>query len=296
MSVEVNPDMWVNTVIFDLEFVGNIETPTKCGLWEIGATHLESDDSFHIILDPYLDDIPPPCAGCFNLTQEFLDNNAVPLKEGLQRFIEWGNKYRFFVSHNCFKSDTGVLRGSFQKCGIQPPNWLFMDSLLIIRQHIKVTRYTLNSLYKHYMQTEMVDSHRALSDAVALKQVLKMMGPIEHTTFAYPLIFTSLQNIRGIGHASELTLRWKGIRSVEELILNIQSEHSTRCLSQNANIEDTVFLYLRQCELPVKDYVSIVHDILWRIEHISSVGLCVNETKFSRRNTVGKKTKTMLHA
>ena len=269
MATKITPPTWVSILgsvaVFDLEFVGDISNPTECHLWEIGATSLLTNDRFHVIVDPQLCTIPEPVSGCFALTREFLSTHAVPMEVGLQRFVEWARNYRLFVSHNCFKSDMGVLKGSFARCGIVAPNWMFLDSLLILRQHVKLATYKLDSVYLHYMRTPMQQSHRAMSDADALKHVLIAMGPLHTSIYAYPIRLTPLQNIPGIGFGCEEILVWKGIRSVEEMTAIIVTEHASATLMYRSVMGNTVQRFLARCGLPVQDVSTIKRSILWRI-------------------------------
>jgi hypothetical protein len=269
MATKIEYHKWMqllpSVAVFDLEFVGDINDPESCGLWEIGATSLTTDDSFAIIVDPCIDFIPEPQEGCFDLTQIFLEENAVSLKQGLYMFVSWASKYRLFVSHNCFKSDISVLKGAFRKCDLQFPSFLFVDSLMILRQHVKLKNYKLNCVYQHYTNCEMLDSHRALPDAKALKNVLLSMGPVRYTIYAYPITLTPLQNIRGVGHACESALIERGIHSVEDLENQIITTGSSMVLWHNVSNDNIINFVLNQLNLPVQDLQNIHDDILWRI-------------------------------
>lgn len=269
MATKIEYHKWMQLLpsiaVFDLEFVGDISDPESCALWEIGATSLTTNDSFQIVVDPEISIIPEPQEGCFNLTHKFLENNAVSLKNGLEMFVSWASRYRVFVSHNCFKSDIGVLKGAFEKCGLQFPKFLFADSLIILRQHVKLKNYKLNCVYNHFSQLDMVDSHRALPDAVSLKKVLIAMGPVRHTVHAYPITLTPLQNIRGVGHACETALINRGIYSVEDLENRVITTGSSICLWQNVDNQYVINFVLNQLSLPVQDLKIICEDILWRI-------------------------------
>ena len=278
MAVLIDPVNWLSlapsVVVFDLEFVGDITDPLNCHLWEIGAVHLVSGDLFHVIVDPQLSTIPTAIPGCFDLTQKFLNESAVPLAEGLNRFTNWMQKYRLLISHNGFKSDMAVLQGSYLRCNLKLPPWLFLDSLLILRQQVKLNNYKLQTIYHHFCRSSMKESHRALPDAVALKQVLYVSGGLPHRTFAYPMGFTPLQNIKGIGYACETVLFWRGILSVEQLILKVKSLHAHRWLWTRVKMLDTVLRFLLQCQLPLHNLVPLQQEILW---HINGKPECCTE-------------------
>lgn len=270
MATKLDIATWMNQfknlVVFDLEFVGDITEPSECHLWEIGAVHIASNDSFHVIVDPNMETIPDPEDGCFDLTQSYLDKNSVSLKLGLKMFISWANKYRLLISHNCFKSDLGVLRGALAKSGLHCPSWLFLDSLLILRRHLpSLKNYKLGTVYSYFKQSEMENSHRALSDALMLKSVMLSMGPPRDIVFAYPLLLTPLQNIRGIGYACEVDLVRKGFRSTESLIEKILGEKAAMSLWQDIDLETAVAKVLQCLQLPVQDMATVEEYIVWRI-------------------------------
>lgn len=269
MATKIEFHKWMQLLpqiaVFDLEFVGDIANPETCQLWEIGATSLSTNDSFEIIVDPCIGTIPEPQPGCFDLTHTFLRENAVSLRRGLQMFTQWASKYKLFVSHNCFKSDISVLKGAFHQCKMEFPKFLFVDSLLILRQHVKLNNYKLDHVYQHYACSEISNSHRALADAKSLKHILVGMGPVRHTVYAYPITLTPLQNINGVGNACESAFINNGILCIEDLENKITAAHGSTCLWHNVTISDTVRFVLTQHCLPVQDLQYIHSDILWRI-------------------------------
>lgn len=275
MATKIEPNKWMlllqSVVVFDLEFVGDINDPESCGLWEIGATALATGDSFEVIVDPEIFTIPKPQEGCFDLSHAFLEEYAVPLKRGLQMFVSWASKYRIFVSHNCFKSDISVLRGAFRKCDLKFPTFLFIDSLMLLRQHIKLKNYKLGCVYQYYMNREMTDNHRALPDAKYLKEILIAMGPLRYPMYAYPMTLTSLQNIKGIGHSCESTLIDRGVFSVEDLQTKILTTGSSILLWQDVTNSYIIHFVLNQFNLPVQDLQQIHDDILWRINKMCNI-------------------------
>ena len=273
MATKLDTATWVNLfdsmVVFDLEFVGDITRPSTCHLWEIGAVHLGSKDQFHVVVDPSMSTIPPAEEGCFPLTQNFLNQHAVGLRLGLEMFVKWASRFRVFVAHNCFKSDMGVLTGAFARCNMPCPEWMFVDSLLVLRRSLpSLKNYKLHTVYYHCMRKPMVESHRALPDAAALKSIMIVLGPPRDVVFSYPFLLTPLQNIRGIGYACEVDLVRKGFRSVESLVDKILCEKAAMSLWQRVDIGDVVSKFLQCLQLPVQD-MKTVHDyIVWRINRI----------------------------
>ena len=159
-----------------------------------------------------------------------------------------------------------VLRGAFARCGIECPGWLFMDSLLVLRRQLPaLDNYKLGTIYNHYMGKNMLASHRAMVDTMALQQILLAMSPPRDTVFAYPMQLTPLQNIRGVGHACELDLVRKGIRSVESLIEKILCEKASMDLWQDIGLDKAVARFLQCMQLPVQDISTVRDDLVWRI-------------------------------
>jgi len=272
MATKIDSQTWLNVIgkviVFDLEFVGDITKPETCHLWEIGATYLSCSKSFTIVIDPQVQELPPAIDGCFPLTNEFLEDHGTSLENGLNKFKEWVGASAIMVSHNCFKSDMGVLRGAFKKCNIDFPSWLFVDSLLLIRQHVKLNNYKLSNTYQHFMRSPLRNAHRALSDAESLKHIMISMGPLCQPTFAYPLELTPLQCIGGIGRACESVLVWKQIRSVESLVLYILNSQSSMLLHSSVTFATVAAIMISQLELPVASCKTIIDNIiLWRQMH-----------------------------
>ena len=269
MAVLLVPEKWqeivARVVVFDLEFVGNIAKPKSCLLWEIGAVHLATGRTFSVIINQDVANLPPPLPGCFDVTPEFLATNGVSLPKALQQLIRFVGNNTVLMSHNCFKSDKLVLEGAFDSCQIQYPPWLFIDSLFLLRQQIKLSNYKLSTVYDHLFHQPIEQMHRALPDACALQKVLIAIGPLSRTICLYPFRLTPLQLIRGIGHACELCFICRGIRSVEEILVIIQTEHACRLICQPTTLEQSVDYFLQQCHLPVASYNLIAQELIWRI-------------------------------
>lgn len=285
MAVHVKTSDWhrviQNTVVYDLEFVGNIQTPALCALWEIGAVHLITGDRFSVIVQPNLRTIPPPEEGCFHLTQEYLAQHGVPLSQALCMFTAWmaPRTHKVLISHNGFKSDKPVLEGAFRRCRIPCPPWLFLDSLMILRQQVKLPNYKLQTLYRHYVG-EMVESHRALPDALALHNIMTQCGIPLKSVCAYPMHATPLQNLPGVGHAcEELLVLQHQFGSVEELVLRIRTQCVAHAFWDANTIEETVAVILRVYGLPSASIQKMAPCIVWRIRYIQDPHH-INETFF----------------
>jgi hypothetical protein len=163
--------------------------------------------------------------------------------------------------------DVKILKIAFDKCGVPYPKVLFLDSLLILRQHLKLTNYKLEFIFKHYTKNTMEQHHRALPDALALKQILLCMGPLCHTTYAYPMTLTSLQDIKGVGHACEAAFIRNGICSAEELETKLMTTGASIMLWHGTGMDYCVQSVVNQLNLPAQDTTVICDDLLWRINN-----------------------------
>jgi len=275
MAVYVKPIDWHRVmrraVVYDLEFVGNIQTPEQCALWEIGAVHLSTGKRFSRVVQPNLHTIPPPEDGCFHLTQEYLAQHGVPLQQALDLFVEWVAQcapHSVLISHNGFKSDKPVLEGAFRRCGMPCPPWLFLDSLMILRQQVKLPSYKLQTIHQHYVG-KMEESHRALPDALALHCIMTRCGVPLKSLCAYPMHATPLQTLPGVGHACEerLVLQYQ-IGSVEELVLRIRTQCVAHAFWENKSTEETVRSILQAYGLPDASIDKMTPCIVWRIHYI----------------------------
>lgn len=111
-------------------------------------------------------------------------------------------------------------------------SWYFFDSLIYCRKQIvKQPSYTLNDIHKYIFNSPIPNHHYAMSDAVALKNVLvsldlnQLEGPI------YPSYHTSLQAVKWLGPSSERILFYHNVRSVETLVQKILLDYCDRQLN-----------------------------------------------------------------
>ena len=218
-----------NVFIFDLEYVGKSPNLEQCFIWDIGITHLLSNASFQVSIFPDINPIPKPFSVEFlDVTHELLhQRNAVNFKEAWVQLSQFINTVKLIstgpiilMAHNCFKSDKTVLEIDCTRHSIKIPySWYFFDTLIYCRKIVlKQPSYTLNDLHLLLFNSHIKDQHFAISDAIALKNILIsldikfMEGPI------YPAYHTSLQAVKWLGPSSERILFDHNIRSLEILI------------------------------------------------------------------------------
>jgi DNA polymerase III epsilon subunit-like protein len=229
-----------NTFVFDLEYIGTSSNLNDCYIWDIGVIHIASGSNFSIIIDPDIRPLPKPFSPEFlNVTEDFLHKNlALTFKSAWACLIKWIKSFNIqgpivWISHNNFKGDKQMLEIDTKRNNIVLPyNWFFFDSLIYFRKIIpKLPSYALSDLHLHFFNVAPYNSHRALSDAYSLLNILKITDIMKISGFIYPSYSTSLQVIKWLGPASEEKLIRGGIRSVEELVINIMKRYSLICMT-----------------------------------------------------------------
>lgn len=225
------PAMWLddndvrnlhhNLFVFDLEWIGDIaNNPRGCKIWDIGCVHVGSGETFsHCVL--------PDLAG-ENLSEDNGGVDCVPpvtrsmiletrhgtLRCAVKSWIEWIKRTRrtskptILVAHNCFRADAIVLMHELNRCGSSAlmGNVVFMDSLLHVRHALgnnPPPSFALHALCSALGVTEPLAPHRAITDSVALSQVLNKCSELHNCSYisgiAMPFGQVSLTVVSGIG-------------------------------------------------------------------------------------------------
>lgn len=227
-----------NTFVFDLEYVGFTTNLQECFIWDIAIMNLLTGTSLSITVKPPLPKLPPPFSDDFiEVTHELLhERSATTFTEAfaqIQNFL--GPHPCILISHNCFKSDKILLEIESRRHGITLPfTWLFFDSLIFCRKILpKMNSYTLNIIHNDIGLGNIENQHFALSDSIALRNILlrldytQLHGPI------YPPYSTSLQAVKWLGPSSEHSMFLKNIRSVEQLLHRITTEFTQTALNED---------------------------------------------------------------
>lgn len=250
-------------VVFDLEFVGDLTAGTSnCHLWSIGAVQLVSGRTFHVVMDPQVRPFPPTHENCVEITESYLRaHNAVSLKEGLTQFFVWLGGHNVVIAHNSFKADKLVLEQACVRAGVRCPLLFFMDSLLLLRSSVKHPSYKLSALYEIYMNTPYVESHQALPDALALRNVLLKAFETFAGAILYPTHSTPLQNIRWVGPACERAMMACNYISVESLKQHIWSEYCRASVFYTIPLRACIAKVVKDMNLPVQNIIPIVDEI-----------------------------------
>ena len=231
-----------NTFVFDLEYVGTSSNLQDCYIWDMAFTHLVSGSSFEISIIPDITPIPGPFSEEFaTVTTEMLQQrNATTFANAWLKLHQFINSVKvcasgpiLFVAHNCFKSDKLMLEVYCERHSIRMPySWYFFDSLIYCRKVIvKQASYTLNDIHKCIFNQEIQNHHFAMSDALALKNILISLDLNILEGTIYPSYHTSLQAIKWLGPSSERILFTFNVRSVEMLVQQILLQYCDRQLN-----------------------------------------------------------------
>lgn len=228
------------TFIFDLEYIGTSNDLNTCHIWEIGVIHYSTGNTFSVTIYPDITPIPPPFTDDFiQVTPELLKERcAMQFTQAWTKLLHWistivpVNQNLLWIAHNAFKADKPMLEIDTKRHGIIIPyNWFFFDSLIYSRRSIpKMPSYTLSDLYTAIFRKDIPNVHRALPDAVALRNILLYINNRTITGPIYPSYATSLQSIKWLGPSSEKQFFRKGIKSLEQLISLLMTSYSTNCI------------------------------------------------------------------
>lgn len=158
-----------NVVFYDLETTGL--NPYKDRIIEIGSCRLFSEYTFSYLVNPGRVKIPPKVNELTGITNEMV-SKGVPLHIALTTFCDFCGKTAILVAHNNDSFDQRFLEEAFSACSMRiPPGWRFLDSFRIAQKFLPPkSRYGLSNLAQRF-DISVKSTHRALPDALTLKQV-----------------------------------------------------------------------------------------------------------------------------
>ncbi|CAK7340583.1 unnamed protein product [Dovyalis caffra] len=124
-----------------------------------------------------------------NITTHMVCRSDVPRMEELipilLQYVKSRQKpggYVIFVAHNARTFDVPFLVNEFSRCHFEiPPNWLFVDTLPLARELLKLeglkltSGTSLDALCKRYNIQFVGKAHRAMADVTALSLVLQRL-------------------------------------------------------------------------------------------------------------------------
>ena len=285
-------DKFNHIFIYDLEFIGDVNSISTCQIWDISVLYVQTGEVFNAIIDPdpTIFKFPPPvAAGLFNLTRSFLnENNAKTFPVSWQNLINWinvriQNEKCVFISHNNFSSDKPILENhvNFWLSNI-PMNWYFFDSLNYFRDNIKTTNdYSLKGLVNLILHKTHTDAHRAETDTRRLYECLNIYtnGKWNLSGSCYPPFMSSLRILKGVGNAVEHAFFKRGITCEEYLFqqinLIIQMANSVKKEPHHV-VYQFIFDILRKDNIPADNIGIIVQSILAKNNYNNVLLLDVN--------------------
>ena len=217
-------------IVYDLEFIGNIECLETCRIWEVAA-QLWGDHSaagrFEAICYPYKSEpvqkyASPVSSDHVAITQKWLqEHGALHKRKVLKQFADWLSKYpgACLISHNNHKIDKPVLEMECERVGAALPTQLeFMDSLPIFRKLLPgLGDWTLKNIHSLVAVKPRANHHRAFADVEMLSECLSKMThqPLHGTVYKLGII--PLTRIDGVGIATERRLFQQGLGGVLDL-------------------------------------------------------------------------------
>ena len=260
MGTYLHPDKFkellYNSYVFDLEYIGTSTQLETCFIWDICCMHLPSGRHVELTIHPDIHPLPPPFGSDFiQVTKSLLtQRRAVPFAQAwntLRTFINATTGYPtapvVFIAHNAFKADKLMLEIDCTRHHIKIPyRWYFFDSLLYCRKQItKHSSYALNDLHRHLFHTNIAQQHFAMSDTVALRNILVSIGLDKLEGPVYPAHCTALQAVKWLGSSSEHILFSHGIRSVEDLVQKVVVAYcDSQFLSVTVSLQPFIRNYL----------------------------------------------------
>ena len=173
--------------VFDLEWLGNSLIPRTTHVTQIGAVHVESNETFQKHVRPMASQkaFEHKCKKMgmsSNLQAHY--TTAIPLNVALQQFVEWISKFTsnepvVLIAHNGVRYDAPVLLNAFMYCGMTvPQNLHILDSLhhvrYFLRHQAQLKGFSLDNL-AHYYQVKFDTQyrHEAVNDALLLLLLLQ---------------------------------------------------------------------------------------------------------------------------
>jgi len=263
--------------VYDLEFIGNVKTPSTCRIWDICVMHVNSMECFGCVVNPdnNKEEIPPPVVeGLFPLTRKFLsDRQATNFSTVWNRLTTWviarsKDRTPVLISHNNFSSDKLVLEHHFLIHSIRAPlDWYFFDSLHFFRDTVRTNGYSLKALVSLILNEHDWIAHRAYQDTVKLYECIDSItnGTWNLTGQAYPLYIQSLRTIYGIGPATETILLDIGITDKGTLLNRISGMANHSCLiGKLPTFVPNVYLWqiLKERNIPYDVSCGIVNECM----------------------------------
>ncbi|MGE0383441.1 MAG: exonuclease domain-containing protein [Gammaproteobacteria bacterium] len=128
--------------------------------------------------------IPPDVVEINGITDEMV-KDAPTAAQALEMFLAFAPADALLVAHNA-SYDIGIIEWEAQRAGAVLPGFAFIDTCEMARRAAKTKNARLDTLVEHFAIERLGDSHRALCDADAARQLyLRLRQAIQPWTTAW---------------------------------------------------------------------------------------------------------------
>ncbi len=163
--------MALRAIFYDTETTGI--RADKDRVIELAAYDPVNNKSFERLINPGCP-IPAEATAIHKITNEMVAESP-DFGQVVQEFIQFCEGEVVLIAHNNDGFDVHFMRNEFNRCSLQMPPWLFLDSLKWARRYRKdLPRHTLQFLRETY-GIAANNAHRALDDVIVLENVFRLM-------------------------------------------------------------------------------------------------------------------------
>ncbi|XVF66165.1 hypothetical protein PTKIN_Ptkin10aG0013300 [Pterospermum kingtungense] len=179
-----NPKQLVNVFVFDIETTGFCIEIAR--IVEIAIRDLSGgrNSCFHTLINP---DQHVPNSRIHGITTNMVNRPEVPrmndfipiLMQYIRSRQQTPRSISLFIAHNARRFDVPFLVREFSRCSMDvPSNWMFLDTLPLARELMKLNgsrQFSLQALSGHFDIQLNDQPHRAMSDVNLLSAILEKM-------------------------------------------------------------------------------------------------------------------------
>ena len=144
---------------------------------EIGLARIEN----HVVMDQQswllasVKDVPETITKMTGITSEMIRKQGKPVRNVLMEVFQWLD-HCFVIGYNIRKFDWQFLQLLWQKEHLQIPRCKLIDVMELAKQCLSLSSYqSLHEVRKLLKLNEIIEAHRALSDAIAVTDVYETL-------------------------------------------------------------------------------------------------------------------------
>lgn len=179
-----DPKQLVNIFVFDFETTSVCRENGRIVEVAFRDSSGGSNSCFHTLVNP---DQYVPNSHIHGITTNMVNRPEVPRMNDLIPILMHYVRSRqqspdiicLFIAHNARCFDVPFMINEFSRCSMDiPSNWLFLDTLPLARQLMKLNgsrQYSLQALREHFDIQSIDGMHRAMSDVNLLSAILEKM-------------------------------------------------------------------------------------------------------------------------